>query len=238
TGPNPMAEPAPPTPARPDLMAPEPATVRTWQPPTPPRPYQVAYAGPPAAPAWRRRLLTAVAIIVAALIGILVANTFVDTSGDNSGAAAATTTPDPSVLNAPLPSALPTFSAPPVVTVTPTTTAQPTTQAGKVQAQQELSVLHAYLGLLPDHPGQAFALLTPAEQARSGGLAGYLATWHMVKRVELGNTSSRDGTIVARVKVTPRVGRTTDNAYRFAFAQQNGTLLINGITQVSHSRHD
>ncbi|HEX3650411.1 MAG TPA: serine/threonine-protein kinase, partial [Pseudonocardiaceae bacterium] len=45
TGPNPMAEPSPHTPPRPDLLAPEPSTVRTWQqpphPPTPPRPYQV-----------------------------------------------------------------------------------------------------------------------------------------------------------------------------------------------------
>ncbi|HEY1572635.1 MAG TPA: serine/threonine-protein kinase [Pseudonocardiaceae bacterium] len=242
TGPNPMAEPSPPTPPRADIMAPEPSTVRTWQPAmhpqTPSRGYQAAYAGPPAAPAWRRRVLTAVAIIVAALIGILVANTFVDTSGDNSSAAAATTTPDPSVLNAPLPSALPTFSAPPAVAVTSTAAAPTTPQGGKPQVQAELAVLHAYVGLLPAQAGQAFALLTPAEQVRSGGGNGFLRTWATVKQVDLGNTDQRDGAILAKIKVSPKVGKSTDNTYRFAFAQQNGTLLINNITQVGRSRHD
>ncbi|HEX3650475.1 MAG TPA: hypothetical protein VHV49_18780, partial [Pseudonocardiaceae bacterium] len=196
-----------------------------------------AYAGASAAPVWRRRVLTAVAIIVAALIGILVANTFVDTSGDNSSAAAATTTPDPSVLNAPLPSALPTFSAPPAATVTPTTAKQPN-QNGKPQAQQELAVLHAYVGMLPGQAAQAFGLLTPAEQARSGGPNGYLATWNLIRKVELGDTNQRDGAILAKIKLTPKLGRTTDNTYRFTFAQQNGNLLINSITQVGRSRHD
>ncbi|HEX5115190.1 MAG TPA: protein kinase [Pseudonocardiaceae bacterium] len=246
TGPNPMAEPSPPTPPRPDILAPEPSTVRTWQPAmhpqTPSRGYPVgpaAYAGPPspAGPVWRRRVLTAVAIIVAALIGILVANTFVDTSGDNSGAAAATTTPDPSVLNAPLPSALPTFSAPPVVTVTSNPVTQ-TPQDGKAQTQAELAVLHAYVGLLPDHAGQAFALLTPAEQARSGGIGGYLRTWGAVKQVDLGGTDQRAGALLAKIKVSPKVGKSTDNTYRFTFAQQNGGLLINSITLVGRSRHD
>jgi hypothetical protein len=162
----------------------------------------------------------------------------VDTSGDNSSAAAATTTPDPSVLNAPLPSALPTFSAPPAVTVTSTAAAPTTPQGGKPQVQAELAVLHAYVGLLPAQAGQAFALLTPAEQVRSGGGNGFLRTWATVKQVDLGNTDQRDGAILAKIKVSPKVGKSTDNTYRFAFAQQNGTLLINNITLVGRSRHD
>jgi eukaryotic-like serine/threonine-protein kinase len=245
TGPNLMAEPGPATPPRPDVMVPDPSTVRTWQqpmhPPTPPRPYQVgpaAYAAPPGPPAWLRRLLTALAIIVAALIGILVANTFVDTSGDNTSTAADTLAPDPSVLNAPLPSALPTtFSAPPVTAVTPTTPAT-TAKGGKPQTKQELAVLHAYVGLLPAHPDQAFGLLTPAEQARSGGITGYTRTWQAVQQLDLGATSQRDGAILAKIKVQPKSGRASDDTYRFTFVQQNGSVLINNITLVGRTRHD
>ncbi|HEY0803451.1 MAG TPA: serine/threonine-protein kinase, partial [Pseudonocardiaceae bacterium] len=104
TGPTAVMDQGPGTPPRPDVRAmPDlnTPTVRTnWQQPPPPRP---PYPGTPPgglrpqpvgpgggsaiSPMWRKRLLTALAIIVAAVIGILVANAFVDTSGDHAAAA-------------------------------------------------------------------------------------------------------------------------------------------------------
>jgi eukaryotic-like serine/threonine-protein kinase len=252
TGPNALIEQGPPTPPRPDIMT-ESTTVRTWQPqqqmhaptPTPPRAYQVGPQGRPgnypgarrSAPVWRKRLLTAVAIIVAALVGILVANAFVDTSGNNDSAATPlgdSSTPDPSVINAPLPTAQPTFTTQAQAAVT--TTDQPQNGAPTVPAM--LAVLHTYCALLPQQTGQAFQLLTATEQAKSGGLAGFQQTWSGVKDIQLGGAVPHgSGSILARIKISPNQGKATNDAYNFQFVQQNGTVLIDNVTVASKSRH-
>jgi hypothetical protein len=174
---------------------------------------------------------------VAALVGILVANMFVDTSGNRS-AAAPRPTIEPSVANAPLPPPLTTFSPPPAVTVTTTTDAPPAPENGTPTAAGMVSVLHAYTALLPDHPAQAFALLTPREQARNGGATGFVRTWGTVKSVQLGHTVRHgDDTVLARIKVSPRHGKSTDDVYSFRFVEQHGTVLIDDVSKVSHSRH-
>jgi hypothetical protein len=240
----------PPTPPRADVRPPEPTTVRTWgpqqgqpmPPPTPPRPYQVgppAYAGAAtsSAPAWRKRLLTAVAIIVAAVVGILVANLFVDTSGDNPSSAAQVGSPDPSVVNAPLPTPQPTFSAPPPVTATTDAPPSPLSTTTPTGAQM-IAVLHTYIGLLPDHPDQAFALLSPAQQTRSGGRSGFDKQWGGVKSVQLGGAVPHaNGTVTARIKVDPKQGKATTANYGIAFVNANGAVLIDKVQTVSRSRH-
>jgi eukaryotic-like serine/threonine-protein kinase len=234
------------TPPRPDVRAMSDPTVRTWQQPPPhqmpPRP---AYAGMPPGrpraglaamitPLWRKRLLTALAIVVAALIGILVANTFVDTSGNHAAA-------DPGVLDQ-------TASSEPTTTGVPTTTAAPATtdanqaaltttptntQPGVVTPQAMLTVLRTYLGLLPQNTGQAWQLLTPAEQGRSGGLGGYQQTWRTVKSVEFGGAVPRGGdAVLARIKLTSDNGQSTDQFYNVQFVSQNGTVLINDFSVV------
>jgi hypothetical protein len=249
TGPNGLLiEHGPPTPPRPDIMA-ETTTVRTWQPqqqmhappPTPPRAYQVGPQGRPGgypgsprtAPVWRKRLLTAVAIIVAALVGILVANTFVDTSGNNDSAAVPlgdTSTPDPSVVNAPLPTAQPTFTTEAQASVT-TTDAPPAPLNGTPTVPAMLAVLHTYCSLLPQQTGQAFGLLTANEQARSGGLAGFQQTWSGVKDIRLGGAVPHgSSSILARIRISPNKGKSTDDAYNFQFVEQNGTVLIDNVT--------
>ncbi|HEX5405517.1 MAG TPA: protein kinase [Pseudonocardiaceae bacterium] len=254
TGPTLLAEQGPMTPPRPDIMT-EPSTVRTWQPqqqmhappPTPPRAYQVGPGGypgarpAPAAPVWRKRVLTAVAIIVAALVGILVANTFVDTSGNNDSAATPlgdASTPDPSVVNAPLPTPQATFTTQPPITVT-TTDAPPGPLNGTPTVRGMLATLHTYVGLLPVHTGRAFGLLTAKEQAKSGGLAGFQQSWSSVKDIQLGDAVPHgSGSIVARIRISPKQGNATNDAYNFQFVEQNGTVLIDNVTVVSRTRHD
>ena len=244
SGPTAVVDPGPGTPPRPDVraMAPDPATVRTWQqqqqrppyPMTPPggmRPARIT-------PVWRKRLLTALAIIVAAAIGILVANAFVDTSGDHAAA-------DPGVTDQSGPPA--TEPAAPPVAQTFTTDAAPadltttpvTAQNGPVTPVQMLGVLHTYLGLLPDHPDQAWALLTPAEQARSGGFAKYQQTWQAVAQVQLDGAVPHGGNaVLARIKLTTNQGSTTDDFYNVQFVSQNGSVLITDFSIAGHAgRH-
>jgi serine/threonine protein kinase len=247
TGPTAVVEQGPPTPPRP-----EPNTVRTWQPQpsmhTPARgyPQQPPQRKRPnnypsgSGPVWRRRLITAAAIIVAALIGILVANAFVDTSGDRpSSAAAAGSTPDPSVANAPLPSAEPTYT--PQTTTQVVTTPPPGPMSGTATYPMMTAVLHTYLAMLPAHAAQAFGLLTPAEQARSGGLSGYVSTWSTVRSVRPGIAvpHGTDG-VAIRVQVVTNQNKSTNDTYQFTFVDQNGTVLINNVTALGSARtkHD
>ncbi|HEY3606429.1 MAG TPA: protein kinase [Pseudonocardiaceae bacterium] len=241
TGPTAVVDQGPNTPPRPDLRAmPDAATtVRTWQPQPPRQNYPSTPPGglrpQPAGmgggglitPLWRRRLLTALAIIVAAVIGILVANAFVDTSGNH--ASAVQTLVDPTTSDQPLPTAAPTFT-----TVAQTTVPTTTTQANaQLTPQAMLAVLHTYLGFLPQSPDQAFQLLTPAEQARSGGFGGYQKTWSAVSSVELGGAVPRGANaVLARIKLSPATGPTTDDFYNVQFAAQNGSVLINNFAVV------
>jgi serine/threonine protein kinase len=256
TGPNMMIEPGPMTPPRPDLRAmTDPSTVRTWQPqqahmpPTPPRGYQVGPRGGPGpqrggrpavavSPLWRKRVLTAVAIVVAALIGILVANAFVDTSGNNSSAAVITnSTPDPSVLNAPLPTPEPTFTFDTQVSSS-VATPPPGPENGTPTVPGELATLHTYTSLLPQQADQAFALLTPAEQGRSGGLSGYEQTWQGVQAIQAGvPVPHGQNMVLERIRVKPDQGRTTNDVYQFTFVTQNGNTLIDNVTVAGKSRH-
>jgi hypothetical protein len=226
------------------------ATVRTWQPQLPPprqnypstppgglRPQPAgAGAGGFITPLWRKRLLTALAIIVAAVIGILVANAFVDRSGSNAGAqSAALTTPNPSVLNAPLPTVQPTFTIATGATQASLTTqdAPPGPMNGTPTVPAELTVLQTYTSLLPQHPDQAFALLTQNEQTKSGGQGGFRQTWNGVQEIQPGAPIPHgQNMILIRIKVHPNQGRTTDNVYQFTFVVQNGTTLIDDVTVV------
>jgi hypothetical protein len=186
-------------------------------------------------------LLTALAIIVAAVIGILVANAFVDTSGNH--ATAGQTLVDPTtdaVANQPLPTAPPTFTtdaSQAALTTTPTTGAN-----AQLTPQGMLAVLHTYLGFLPQNPGQAWQLLTPAEQARSGGFGGYQKTWSAVSSVELGAAVPHGGnTVLARIKLNPASGPTTNDFYNVQFVAQNGSVLINDFAVVGkqqQGKHD
>ncbi|HYS35710.1 MAG TPA: serine/threonine-protein kinase [Pseudonocardiaceae bacterium] len=253
TGPTAVADQGPHTPPHPDVraMSDVAATVRTWQPQLPPPPRQNYPNTPPGGlrpqpagpggggfitPLWRKRLLTALAIIVAAVIGILVANAFVDTSGNH--AAAGQTLVDPTTdaaANQPLPTAPPSFTTD-ANQVSLTTT--PTTQANaQLTPQAMLGVLHTYLGFLPQNPGQAWQLLTPAEQARSGGFGGYQRTWSAVSSVELGAAVPHGGnTVLARIKLNPATGTATDNFYNVQFAAQNGAILINDFAVVKQGK--
>ena len=250
TGPTALVDAGPQTPSRPEV---DPMTVRTWQgqphhmpPPTPPRPYQVGpgtgrpggpqgYPAAPGAPAWRGRLLAALAIVVAALIGILVANAFVDRSGAAASLSSlnstSTNTPDPSIADQPLPTALPTQATATSQTVTQTVTDAPPAGMNATPTFPVMNgTVHTYFGFLPDQPAQAFALLTANEQNAGGGLAGYEHTWSTVKSVQVGVVLPH-GTnqVVAMVRLVLKNGQKSDGAYILGFVAQNGTTLIDSI---------
>jgi len=108
-----------------------------------------------------------------------------------------------------------------------------------VTPQQMLAVLHTYLALLPDHPQQAWTLLTPAEQARSGGFGKYQQTWQAVAQVQLDGAVPHGGNaVLARIKLSTNQGSTTDDFYNVQFVSQNGSVLITDFSIAGHAgRH-
>ncbi len=112
-------------------------------------------------------------------------------------------------------------------------TTTPITPPGQLPAQAMLGVLHSYLGLLPNDPAQAWQLLTPAEQARSGGFGKYQQTWQAVQAVQLDGAAPHGGNaMLARIKLNPAQGQTTDDLYNVQFLSQNGSVLINDFSVV------
>ncbi len=251
TGPTALADPNPMTPSRPEI---DPSTVRTWQPqqhhapPTPPRPYQVGPGSRPGgapppprygsstAPAWRGRLLAALAIVIAALVGILVANAFVDRSGANaslSGLQSPATT-DQEAANGPLPSALPGDTSLPTQVSVAATEPPPAGMNATPTPTATSATLHAYFSALPASPDQAFVLLTAKEQNASGGLTGYEQIWSTVDSVQLGAVLPHGpNQLLAKVKLKLKNGQQSDNNYSFGFVDQNGTVLIDNMAQVA-----
>jgi hypothetical protein len=102
-----------------------------------------------------------------------------------------------------------------------------------------LSVLNMYLGLLPQNSAQAWQLLTPAQQARSGGFDAYQKTWHSYRNVQLDGAAPHGAnSLLARVKLEPVQGTITDDVYDVQFVSQNGSVLINGFAVVGKpNRH-
>src|SRR5262249_5484198 len=141
--------------------------------PTPPPPR----SGPP--PKQRGKndrvrsiVLTVLAIVAAALIGILVASLLSSGKGDNNGAANTSST-----------SSLETTTTPTTPTTTETTTtATVETPAGPTPATYEQAV-RDYYGLLPGNVAAAWSRMTPTGQQMSGGAEAYQAFWGGISSV-------------------------------------------------------
>jgi hypothetical protein len=182
---------------------------------------------------WKKWLLTAGAIIVAALAGILVANSF--TSSNNSSAP-----PSPSLI----------AQQPPASQTTQTTSAAPTAQtptsasdAGSNQSGQPnhgqnnaaamSSLLQTYYGLLPHHPGQAWPLLSASAQQANGGYAAYQKAWQGIAATQVSNFQpNNDSSMFAQVTFIRNDGQVATNQIQFDFVLENGQLRLNNATVV------
>jgi hypothetical protein len=242
----PLAVPTPPRPLlnAPDNRALSEATVRTrpapqtpppFRPPAPmgrPTPAGGMAAGRVAAgarstpPSWRKPVLTAVAIVLAALLGIMVANAFVDTSGDNAsaadqgGLAPGETTPQTVMAGDLGPSA-----------DAPSTTPAATTAPARALTFQDMqNTLVTFYSMLPPGTSQAWPLLAPAEQAKAGGMAKFQQDWSQVRAVRVSTVLPHDkDSLLATVTLTGKNGKNTTTAAVYTFVLRSGTALISNI---------
>jgi hypothetical protein len=194
-------------------------------PPGEPRPAQNR---PVNARPWRKWLLTALAIVLAALLGILVASFFTRPSTNNAAnssllSGTPTTTPAP---------AAPVVSTTQQSTTTTTTTTSTTTSTPPPTASfTDMSALvHQYYGLLPGNPSEAWQLLSAKYQHTIGSFASYQSQLSKIAAVQVLAIVPRGTKDSVTVLLS---GMTTDghfslDQYVLTFTQQNGHLVIDG----------
>jgi serine/threonine protein kinase len=240
SAPPPGPKPTPPDGTRLDVHPfTEPATsgpiLREPPPHTPPRP--AAYIPPAAAAApgkndrMRSIVLTVLAIVAAALVGILVAN-LLSGSGDNNNGQGGRSTPttqesqtsesatEPSTST----STSTATSTSETASSTPTTT---TTQAPVAPTPADYeNAVRSYYALLPANREAAWQRMTPNAQAKSGGWDQYNQWWgSAVSSVEVLSATAQGSQVTAML----RYNGTSTEQYVLMFVEQNGQLMIDNF---------
>lgn len=169
----------------------------------------------------RSIVLTVLAIVAAALVGILVASLLSSGNSDNNGqgGASPTTSPQQQVT---------TTSETTTTTTTETTTTTTTTETptGPSAADYENAV-REYYGLLPGNKDEAWARMTPAAQEKGGGREAYEAFWGGIATVTVLSAAASGNEVAVALQFTKTDGSTSNEAYLLQLLEENGQLLIN-----------
>jgi eukaryotic-like serine/threonine-protein kinase len=214
--PHPFTEPEPSPPAG--------AVRRPLGPPAP--------AGPPPAasrPATaskrnaRTIVVTVLAIVAAALVGILVANLL----SENQQTSQSSPPPQSSQTSQPSTQQAPSSPAKQAPTVTGATDApaQPS-PADYVRAVQD------YYALLPGNLDEAWSRLTAQARQRSGDRAKFDAFWNGIRSVEVQAPTAQGNRVDATLRFVTNAGAQSAEKYFFELVQRDGKLLIDNFQRV------
>ncbi|MGH3858362.1 serine/threonine-protein kinase, partial [Actinokineospora sp.] len=171
----------------------------------------------------RSIILTVLAIIGAALIGILVASLL--TSNDPPKATATSSNP------APVTTTKVTTTKPTTTTTEPTTTT--TTPDKPTEAQYE-QALKAYYALLPDDPAAAWALLTERARAKSSGFDNFKKFYDAIDEVELLSAKAENNKIEGDVRFSKDDNASTER-YTWVMVEVDGTIKIDNFARRGRS---
>jgi len=176
----------------------------------------------------RSIVLTVLAIVAAALVGILVASLLSSGGDDNgqagSGSGSTTTTKTTAAETS-------SSTETTTTTTTETTTTTTETQGGASAAQYEQAV-RDYYGLLPGNPDAAWAYMTPSAQSRSGSQDNYRNFWATIAAVTVTSATAQNGQVATSLQFVTKAGATTNENYVIMLVPQNGQLLIDNFQKV------
>ncbi|MCE7005987.1 serine/threonine protein kinase [Kibdelosporangium philippinense] len=227
---NPLAEPRRTPPSGFQMGPPPPGTPpRGNQPPIgppPPRREQMS-AEPRQNRDVRKIVLTVLAIIGAAAVGVLVASLFTSKTPNAQ--------PNPTTLPPPPPATV-TQTGPPTVkksttTPPPSSSSAPPSSSTQDDDSEQLedasNFVEAYYDLLPENPEAGWALLTPKAQALSQGKDGYFSFYAEMEDVRITDVSDDGkGNVRGTVRFKKKDGSETRDPYRFTVVVVNGKLMI------------
>jgi eukaryotic-like serine/threonine-protein kinase len=177
----------------------------------------------------RSIIYTVLAIVAAALVGILVASLL--SNGRNH--AQARQSADTGQNAAPV-----TTTAAASATTTTTTTTAPTTTTTAPPASPTThtpadleNAVRQYYALLPANPAAAWALLTDRAQKKSGSPESYAQFWAGIASVQVITARGEENRVAAVLQFVTKDGRQSTEAYVFTLVDQNGQLLIDNFSQ-------
>jgi eukaryotic-like serine/threonine-protein kinase len=199
---------------------PPPSGAMLRPPPQQPSPHQPARQPAPDGRGSKARsiVLTVLAVVGAALIGILVASLLSSTRHSSQAAPPATVTSSTT--------ALPKTSTSQPTTPTTTTTTPPAHSAADLE-----NAIRQYYALLPANPGAAWALLTDRAQRKSGNQDNYNKFWSKIQSVEVLTAKAEGQRVAAALRFVTQDGKASTEAYTFALIDQGGQLMIDNFTQ-------
>jgi eukaryotic-like serine/threonine-protein kinase len=186
----------------------------------------------------RKIVLTVLAIVGAAAVGVLVASLFTNSTPTN--AAPITTTqqaaPPPTtvIVTAPAKTTAKSTTPPPSTTASSTTTST-NAAGGGGDLSGARAFVGQYYGLLPENPDAAWALLTPNAQAQSGSKQGFASFYAGFQDVRFTDVQQQGdtGQVTGTVGFVPKGGGAEQREkYRFTVIQQNGKLMINDFARI------
>jgi serine/threonine protein kinase len=175
----------------------------------------------------RKIVLTVLAILGAAAIGVLVASMFTDTTPSNASPTG-TTTPKPTVTVTQTQSTATSPSKPPSSTTTTTTTTS--TDANNFDGAENFVKL--YYDLVPERPEEAWAQLTPKAQAKSGGKDGFLDFYARFNDVRISDTDQDENTVTGKIRFEDKNGSKSDERYSFTIVKQGDKFLIDDFRKL------
>ncbi|SDD97897.1 serine/threonine-protein kinase [Actinokineospora iranica] len=180
----------------------------------------------------RSILLTVLAIVAAALIGILVASLLNATDSPRAGGTTSTTVPP---VTSASPTTKTTTTTQPTTTTTRTTTTTTTTTATtttttRAAAEYENAV-REYYGLLPHDTKAAWELLTERARAKSNGYAVYKNFYDSLISVQLTSARVEGDRVAAEVVFVNKRGKVSSEPYSYALVEQDGKLKIDNYAK-------
>ncbi|MGQ0837594.1 protein kinase domain-containing protein [Actinokineospora sp.] len=177
---------------------------------------QAAAAPPPAKRDTRSIVLTVLAIVAAALVGILVASLLNGNRDSRAGGSQSTSS-----------RAAPTTA--PKTSTKPTTSAPTTTTVAKPSAADYITAVREYYALLPGDTDAAWDRLTDRARRKSKGLDGYKRFYERMSSVELFNVRAEGDRVAADVRFTLKDGKISTEPYSFALVEQDDQLKIDNF---------
>jgi serine/threonine protein kinase len=172
----------------------------------------------------RSIVLTVLAIVAAALVGILVASLLSSGNDDNGQAGNGPPTTREAVTQSEV-----TSSSQTTTTTTPTTTTTtPAAPAGPTAAQYEQAV-RDYYGLLPGNTEAAWQRMTPNAQSMSGDKAGYQNFWNGIATVTVLSATAQGSNVAAQLQFVTKDGASSTENYLLMLIQQGDQLLIDNF---------
>jgi hypothetical protein len=176
--------------------------------PTPPqRP-----AASPGGSRVRSIVLTVLAIVAAALVGILVASLISGGNSDNGAAPASSSTTTSSSEEPPPPS-------------------EPTPEDYEAAVRD-------YYGQLPDDIDAAWAMMTSNAQEKSGGVRSYKRFWNSVRSVDVVSTTASGADVEATLEFVTKRNRSSTEEYRLTLVEQDDELLIDNFKKLGKASEE